>query len=299
MPQIDQLEAFVNHLETERRLSPHTVLNYRRDLEALNDFCERYGIREWQQLHYKRARAFVADRFQNGLSGKSISRMLAAARSFYRYLAREKLCTSNPFDGVTAPKSAKHLPNVLTPDQAQNLVEVKGDDILSVRDRAILELFYSSGLRLQELVDLDMNDVNFDSGSVRVLGKGSKVRIVPLGRCAINALQQWLRHRLEIAGSGETTLFVSRNGKRPSVRTIQKIIERRAVEQGLPVGVHPHMLRHSFATHVLTSSSDLRAVQELLGHSSISTTQKYTHLDFGHLTKVYDEAHPRAKKAKG
>lgn len=296
MPQQNQLNSFINHLETERRLSPNTVFNYRRDLEALNDYCERYGISTWQKIQPKRARAFVADRFQSGLSGSSISRMLAAIRSFYRYLARENLCKINPFDGVPAPKSPKSLPKVLTPEQAINLVEVKGSDTLSIRDKAILELFYSSGLRLQELVSLNIGDLNFEAQFVRVLGKGSKERIVPLGRCAIDALEKWLACREELAGGDETSLFVSRNGTRPNVRTIQKRIELRAVEQGLPVGVHPHMLRHSFATHILTSSSDLRAVQELLGHSNISTTQKYTHLDFGHLTKIYDEAHPRARK---
>ena len=298
MPPTELIQRFVSHLEQERRLSAHTVSNYNRDLQRLNLYRKERDIQNWNQFTAVLARGFAGDCHRSGLSGKSISRMLSSSRSFFRYLMREDLASFNPFDGVSAPKSPRKLPKVLTAEQAIGLVDLKGDDLITIRDRAIVELFYSSGIRLQELIGADVNDVNLVENMIRVLGKGSKVRIVPIGSHASKALEEWLARRDEWAAPSETALFVTAKGRRPSSRTIQKRIELRAMEQGVPVKVHPHMLRHSFATHVLESSSDIRAVQEFLGHANLSTTQIYTHLDFGHLSKEYDRAHPRAKKRK-
>ncbi len=291
------INAFVDHLKLERRLSPHTVLNYKRDLERLNEFRLERSLAAWSQINSQHARAFTARCFRRGLSGKSISRMLSAIRTFYRYLIRENQVEANPFENISAPKSPKKLPNFLTAEQATKLVELSGDETISVRDQAILELLYSSGIRLQELVELNLGDADLSQRVLRVRGKGSKQRIVPLGSKAVEALKKWLSRRYSWANRGETAFFVSKRGKRMSARTVQNRVEVRAVEQGIPMRVHPHMLRHSCATHVLTSSSDIRAVQELLGHANLSTTQIYTHLDFGHLSKEYDRAHPRARKS--
>lgn len=244
--------------------------------------------------HY--ARRFVGDLRSHGLSSRSIQRALSAARGFYRYLVKQRHARANPFVGITAPKAEKKLPKVLSVDQVNLLVAVKAHDPIAIRDRAMMELFYSSGLRLSELVELDVQRLDLQQGSVRVTGKGNKEREVPVGRLAVSAVKVWLPYRTDIATQEETALFVSTRGKRISTRAVQQRIQHWATRQGLDTGVHPHMLRHSFATHVLESSGELRAVQELLGHASISTTQVYTHLDFQHLAKVYDKAHPRAKK---
>ncbi len=296
MPEQHLIEEFTLHLENERRLSSHTVLNYRRDLQQLNDYLENHSISRWGEVQTVLAKGFAAESYRRGLSSSSIARMLCAARTFFRYLMREKQSQINPFDGVAAPKSVRKLPQILTAEQAIKLVEIPGDDTLAIRDRAILELFYTSGIRLQELIGLNLTDVNLQEGIMRVLGKGSKTRIVPIGSHAIQALKNWLTERGNWAPVQESAFFVTRRGKRPTSRAIQLRIQARAVQQGMPSGVHPHMLRHSFATHVLESSGDIRAVQEFLGHSNISTTQIYTHLDFGHLSKEYDRAHPRAKR---
>lgn len=296
MPEIELIKEFTHHLENERRVSPHTVGNYRRDLEKLHQYLEDHTITKWCNVNSVMARGFAGESYRSGLSSSSIARMLSAARTFYRYLGREKKVQSNPFDGVSAPKRTRKLPKILTVEQAINLVEIPGDDTLAIRDRAILELFYTSGIRLQELVGLNLSDVNLGEGIMRVLGKGSKTRIVPIGSHAVDALQNWLTRRGEWAAAEEQAFFVTRRGTRPTTRAIQQRIQVRAVEQGMPMGVHPHMLRHSFATHVLESSGDIRAIQEFLGHANLSTTQIYTHLDFGHLSKEYDRAHPRAKR---
>lgn len=296
MPEQNLIDDFVLHLEKERRVSPHTVHNYRRDLDRLNEYLESHSIRCWNEVQVVMARGFAGESYRKGLSGSSIARRLSAARTFFRYLIREKLAQNNPFDGVSAPKSKRKLPKILTADQAIKLVDIPGDDLLDIRDRAILELFYTSGIRLQELVGLNLTDVNLQEGIMRVLGKGSKTRIVPIGSYAVDALKNWLTCRGNWAADEETAFFVTRRGARPTTRAIQQRIQVRAVQQGMPTGVHPHMLRHSFATHVLESSGDIRAVQEFLGHSNISTTQIYTHLDFGHLSREYDRAHPRAKR---
>jgi integrase/recombinase XerC len=289
------LEGFLSHLRHERRLSAHTADNYARDIGTLFGLA---GSTPLSNLDVHQARRFVAIVHGRGLQGRSVARMLSAWRTFYRYLARDHHFTSNPFQGIRAPKSRKPLPKALSPDEAAQLVALSGDEKLTVRDRAMLELFYSSGLRLSELTRLAVSDVNFSDGTVRVLGKGNKARVVPVGAFARDALQAWLGVRSKLAPAGETAVFVDHRGRAVSARTVQRRVASWGARQGLTQRVHPHMLRHSFASHVLQSSGDLRAVQEMLGHASISTTQIYTHLDYQYLAKAYDAAHPRAKKRK-
>ncbi len=296
MPEKKLIEAFTQHLEHERRLSAHTVFNYRRDLDSLNDYLEHHGVSSWCEVQTVLAKGFTSESYRRGLSSNSIARMLSAARTFFRYLMREQHVQGNPFDGVSAPKAVRKLPTILTVEQVIKLIKIPGDDVLAVRDRAILELFYSSGIRLQELVGLNLTDVDLREGLMRVLGKGSKTRIIPIGTYAVHALQDWLTKRDKWAAADEIAFFVTQRGTRPTTRSIQQRVEIRAIQQDMPMKVYPHMLRHSFATHVLESSGDIRAVQEFLGHANLSTTQIYTHLDFGHLSKEYDRAHPRAKR---
>ncbi len=279
-------------------MSPHTVSNYQRDLLRLSAFCARQRIKDWRAFDVHQARAYVAALHRGGLSGRSIQRFLSAARSFYRYLLREKIVTHNPLVGVSAPKSPKRLPKTLSAEQTEALVAIAATDPLSFRDLAILELFYSSGLRLAELVGLDLDAVDLDDATVRVTGKGAKTRVLPVGRFARAALTRWLAARAQFAAPDQPALFVGRNGARLGARAVQLRLRHWARRQGIDVPVHPHMLRHSFASHLLESSGDLRAVQELLGHADISTTQIYTHLDFQHLAKVYDATHPRARRRK-
>lgn len=297
------VDAFLNHLGSERRLSPHTVQASRRDLGQLAAFLAGRGCGAWNRVTAADGRAFTAALHSRGLSGRSIRRVLSSARGFYRYLHREKRAAANPFAGQTAPRARPPLPRVLDTGQAGQLVAVDGGGFYAVRDRAMLELLYSSGLRLAELVALRAADVDLKSCEVRVTGKGGKTRIVPVGRFAAAAVERWLRLRAgtgasEVGGGGEGggVLFVTKNGGALGARAVQKRIRHWAQQSGLALPVSPHMLRHSFATHLLESSGDLRAVQELLGHADISTTQIYTHLDFQHLAKVYDQAHPRARK---
>jgi integrase/recombinase XerC len=287
------LDAFLSHLAHERRLSRHTVQNYARDVRVLLELA---GTTALGDIHPNLARRFVAQLHARGLNGKSLARTLSAWRTLYRYLARDHGVTRNPFEGVRAPKSAKTLPKALSPDEASRLMQIGGDEALSVRDRAMFELFYSSGLRLAELVGLTLPDLDFDQGLVRVTGKGGKARVVPVGGFALDAIRGWLRQRNGLASPEQTALFLTARGTPLGPRAIQTRLRNWAVRQGLSQPVHPHMLRHSFASHVLQSSGDLRAVQEMLGHASISTTQVYTHLDFQHLAKAYDAAHPRAKR---
>ncbi len=287
------LDGYLAHLATERRLSPLTVENYARDIRALFAATAGTALPELQIHHLRRA---IAHLHGKGLDGKSLARMLSAWRGFFRWLARDHGYTHNPCAGLRAPKTKKALPHVLSPDEAARLMNLPGEDALAARDRAIVELFYSSGLRLAELVSLAPDDLNFTEGTVRVTGKGAKTRVVPVGRHAREAIEAWLPQRTQLAQIGETALFLNRNGTRLGARQVQARLKTWALKLGLPQHVHPHMLRHSFASHVLQSSGDLRAVQEMLGHASISTTQVYTHLDFLHLAKVYDAAHPRAKK---
>ena len=293
-PKVNTLHGFLAHLRNERRYSALTVENYARDIRRLFELA---GTTPLDELKGHQIRRFVAQLHGNGLGGKTLARMLSAWRGFYAYLMRDHQYKDNPCIGLRAPKSARSLPHALSPDEAVRMVELPTDgDSLAVRDKAMFELFYSSGLRLAELVGLDLSALDFSDAAVRVTGKGSKTRIVPLGSHAIAALQAWLALRGERVKADETALFVSRNGRRISTRAVQLRMKEWGIRQGIASGVHPHLLRHSFASHVLQSSGDLRAVQEMLGHASISTTQVYTHLDFQYLSKIYDAAHPRAKK---
>jgi integrase/recombinase XerC len=288
-----QLESFVAFLSTERRLSPLTSKHYRRDIEMLIRLA---GDAPLDSLRIPNIRRFVATLHGRGLSGRSLRRMLSAWRGFFDYLGRQDQVKQNPCIGVRAPKSDKKLPQTLTPDEAVKLVAITDESTLAIRDRAMFEMLYSSGLRLSELTDLDLGSIEFQSGEVRVTGKGNKTRITPVGKAALEAVEAWLKLRGELAKPDEKALFVSQRGSRISGRNVQTSIKRWAIKQSVNASVHPHVLRHSFASHVLQSSGDLRAVQEMLGHASIASTQVYTHLDFQHLAKVYDSAHPRAKK---
>ncbi len=289
---------FIRHLETERRLSPLTCTNYRRDIDALVAWLGGAGVAQWRDVDSEHIRAFSAACFRKGLSARSIQRRLSALRTFFRYLVREKAIPKNPVVSVSAPKSSKRLPGNLDADRMARLLDIPGKGPIVDRDRAILELLYSSGLRLAELVDLDVGDVDMADATVRVTGKGQKDRIVPVGRQALRALRQWHVSRAELATAGETALFVSNRGQRIRPRSVQARVKHWAKQQGIDANVYPHLFRHSFATHVLESSHDLRGVQELLGHANISTTQVYTHLDFQHLAQIYDQTHPRARRKK-
>jgi integrase/recombinase XerC len=286
----------LKRLATERRLSPHTVEAYERDLRALLEFCDREQIATFAALDSFNIRRFAAESHRRGLGARSVARRLSAVRTFLNFLIETGVVKSNAGVHVQAPKAARRLPATLDADQVASLLAISGDDPATLRDRAMLELFYSSGLRLAELVGLNLGDVDASDRTVRVLGKGSKARVVPVGKQALAALNDWLAVRSELVRPGELALFVGRRGERVSPRVVQKRVNEWAKRQGAPTGVHPHMLRHSFATHVLESSRNLRAVQEMLGHASLSTTQIYTHLDFQHLASVYDQAHPRARK---
>jgi len=289
------LERFIRHLSHERRLSALTCKNYRRDLDSLAAWCDERGIDSWTALDDEHLRAFSAARFRRGLSPRSIQRQLSAIRTYFRFLLREKLAPRNPVQSVRAPKAGKRLPENLDADRMARLLDIPGDGPLVARDRAILELLYSSGLRLAELTGLDQGDVDLADGTVSVTGKGGKDRVIPVGRYARDALRTWLTHRGELADAGEQAMFVSTRGSRLSPRSVQARVDHWARRQGIDMRVYPHLFRHSFATHLLESSHDLRGVQELLGHANISTTQVYTHLDFQHLAQIYDRTHPRAR----
>lgn len=291
--------AWLAELAEQRRCSPHTVKHYHRDLLRLYQSLERRPLAELDAFLIRRA---VAQLHAGGLGGRSIGRMLSAWRGFFAWLVRRGQLALNPCAGIRPPKSARHLPRVLAVDEAACLLQAPavadGSDPLVVRDQAMFELFYSSGLRLAELValDLDAAPMICTEAEVRVLGKRGKPRLVPVGRAARVALQAWLALRSSVADAEEPALFVGQHGRRLGPRAIELRLAQHAQAQGMLQHVHPHMLRHSFASHVLQSSGDLRAVQEMLGHASIASTQVYTHLDFQHLSQVYDRAHPRARR---
>jgi len=289
------LEDYIQHLTYERGLSALTCKSYARDIALLSTLAGDTDLKHIKNQHIRR---FIAMMHSQNLSSKSIARALSAWRGFYDYLIQHHRFESNPVLGLRAPKAAKSLPQALAVDQAVKFVEIEGDSVLALRDRAILELFYSSGIRLAELVNLDTDMLDFNEGTVTVTGKGSKTRIVPLGSHAAKALQSWLQCRASIKLHENSTkaVFVTEQGRRVTPRAVQYRVKYWAIQQGIHADIHPHTLRHSFATHVLQSSQDLRAVQEMLGHANISTTQVYTHLDYQHLAKIYDAAHPRAKK---
>jgi len=307
---LEWVARFRRYLSSERRLSVHTDSSYARDLAALVRFCDRAGLSDWNELDSQHLRTFAAHSHAGGLAPRSIQRRLSAVRSFYEFLLRERSAEAasgkqarraarvrvNPALEVRAPKAARRLPHTLDADQMARLLEIPAGGGLTARDRALMELLYSSGLRLAELVSLDLADLDLRDRTVRVLGKGRKSRIVPVGRLALAALRAWLKERATLAAANEAALFVGRAGKRLGPRAIQSRINYWAKRQGLGLHVHPHLFRHSFASHLLESGGELRGVQELLGHADISTTQIYTHLDFQHLARIYDAAHPRARR---
>ncbi len=295
---LNRVNEFLDHLALERRLSKHTIAAYRRDLQCLVEFCDNSDISDWTKLRNHDLRRFASTSHGRGLSPRSVQRRLSGARSFLNYLLREGALKNNPGNGVSAPRAARKLPDTLDVDQMARLLRITGDEPVTRRDRAMLELLYSSGLRLAELVSLDPEHVNAAEATVRVTGKGNKTRILPVGRHARQALADWLLSRPAMAASDETALFVGTRGRRISPRVVQQRVKHWAAQAGLPKRVYPHLFRHSFATHLLESSRDLRGVQELLGHADISTTQIYTHLDFQHLAQIYDQAHPRAQRRK-
>lgn len=292
----DLIEPFITHLAHERRLSDHTAKNYRRDLERIAAWAGERGSARLDRLDEQAVRLYVAWRHRNGASGKTLQRELSSLRSYYRWLLREGRAKANPANGVRAPKSPRKLPATMEADQLCAMLEQDADDPLVIRDTAMIELFYSSGLRLAELVSVNLGDIDMIDGELSVVGKGAKTRRVPVGRKARKAIARWLQVRGLLATLDEPALFVSSRGSRIHPRTVQQRLTHWAEQQGAGRGLHPHQLRHSFATHLLESSGDLRAVQELLGHADIGTTQIYTHLDFQHLAQVYDQAHPRARK---
>ncbi len=295
----EPVDAFLHYLAAERRHSTHTCSAYQRDLNRLVNWLTDQAppLARWDDLAVADVRRYAATLNREGLAGRSIARALSAIRRFFDYLIREHRLRSNPALDVRAPRSGRRLPVAADADQLGHLLDTSPEDPLEVRDLAMFELFYSSGLRLSELTGLDLRDLDLKTGEVRVLGKGSRERLLPVGRKARQAIRQWLGLRPVLASNGESALFVSQRGTRLSSRSVQQRLDRWGQRCGADQHLHPHLLRHSFASHLLESSGDLRAVQELLGHADIATTQVYTHLDFQHLAQVYDRAHPRARRS--
>jgi integrase/recombinase XerC len=307
---LERVAQFRRYMTTERRLSAHTDSNYARDLAALVKFCDLHGLQDWSAVDSQHIRTFAAHSHAKGLAPRSIQRRLSAVRGFFEFLVRETVqeqraqkrtagaadIKNNPAHEVRAPKAQRRLPETLDADQMGRLLEIPAGDVFVTRDRAIMELLYSSGLRLAELVGLDVSGLHLADRTVRVVGKGNKERIVPVGTEATSALKQWLKERVSIAKPDETALFVGRSGERLGRRAVQTRVAYWARRQGVSMRVYPHLFRHSFASHLLESGGDLRGVQELLGHADIATTQIYTHLDFQHLARIYDKTHPRARR---
>lgn len=292
------LDAYFEHLRSERQMSPHTLDGYRRDLIKVSNFCQKHGLGHWADLKGSHVRQLIAEQHRQGQSSRSLARLLSSLRGLYRYLNQEGRCAHDPAAGISAPKGEKRLPRLLDTDRAMQLLDGGvEDDFIGHRDQAMLELFYSSGLRLAELVGLNLDQLDLPAGLVQVQGKGNKARVLPVGRKAREALEAWLPLRA-LSNPPDGAVFVSQQGRRLGARAVQLRVRQAGVRE-LGQHLHPHMLRHSFASHMLESSQDLRSVQELLGHADIGTTQIYTHLDFQHLAKVYDQAHPRAKRKQG
>lgn len=295
----ETVAEFLDYLK-RRDLSPHTISAYKRDLRSLALHLEEKGVDNWPGVSSHQLRSYVTSEHRAGKSGKTLQRRLSSVRSFYNFLAAEGLVKTNPALEFSAPKSAKTLPVTLDTDQVSRLLEIHTTDWHDLRDRAMLELFYSSGLRLSELVGADTDSADLIDRTIRVLGKGNKERVIPIGSKAIEAIRTWLKVRANVPKGkvdDEKALFLSEQGKRISARNVQSRVRTWCTKLGISGRVHPHTLRHSFASHLLESSQDLRAVQEMLGHADIATTQVYTHLDFQHLAQVYDKAHPRAQKS--
>ena len=291
-----RIDSFLSHLEVVRHLSPNTISSYRRDLDSFFTFLKEKND-SWEEVQDHQVRGFVAQERRRGLSARSIQRALSSIRSFFNYLLDEEVVETNPAANISSPKSAQLLPKALDTDLVKRLLDFKPQGDIEIRDKAMVELLYSSGLRLSELCGLNIESISIKERSCRVVGKGNKTRDLPVGEKAIQSLRDWLLVRENISSDANKALFLNKNGKRISTRSVQLRLERLSKKRGLPM-VNPHMLRHSFASHILESSGDLRAVQEMLGHSDIGTTQIYTKLDFQHLSKVYDDAHPRAKSRK-
>ena len=293
-----EIQEFLSYLESVKQYSKHTISGYKRDLTKLSGYLINIDIEDWQSVNEHELRTFVNSERRRGLSPRSIQRVLSTSRSFFEYLLVEGVIKLSPAQNINSPKSAQLLPKAMDADLVQRLLDFKPNGLIEVRDKAIAELLYSSGLRLSEVCTLDVQDLELKERVCRVTGKGNKMRVVPVGKKAIQAIRDWLIHRKELKNSKSSSseaMFLNNKGKRISARSIQLRLEKLCAQRGLP-GINPHMLRHSFASHVLESSGDLRAVQEMLGHADIATTQIYTKLDFQHLSKVYDSAHPRARK---
>lgn len=288
------INQYIEYIFQVKNLSPNTANSYKRDLLKLSSYMESLGIVSYSKITDDIGTGWIGSLFSSNNNPRSIQRHLSSAKGFFKFLKKNSIIESSPFELVNAPKTPQHLPDVLSPEDVEQLLSLKPVDVLEIRDLAIVELMYSSGLRVSETANIDLNDFEEEMSFLRVLGKGSKTRIVPLGRYAINAIQNWIKEREKYSEKSKA-LFINLKGSRLSVRSIQLRLKRLALKQGLPP-IHPHMLRHSFATHMLESSGDLRTIQELLGHSSLSTTQIYTKLDYQYLVKIYDKAHPRAKK---
>lgn len=288
------INQYIEYIFQVKNLSSNTANSYKRDLLKLSSYMESLGIASYSKITDDIGTGWIGSLFSSNNNPRSIQRHLSSAKGFFKFLKKNSIIESSPFELVNAPKTPQYLPDVLSPEDVEQLLSLKPVDVLEIRDLAIVELMYSSGLRVSETANIDLNDFEEEMSFLRVLGKGSKTRIVPLGRYAINAIQNWIKEREKYSEKSKA-LFINLKGSRLSVRSIQLRLKRLALKQGLPP-VHPHMLRHSFATHMLESSGDLRTIQELLGHSSLSTTQIYTKLDYQYLVKIYDKAHPRAKK---
>ncbi|AGH80005.1 tyrosine recombinase XerC [Psychromonas sp. CNPT3] len=293
-----QIDRYLNHIASQRGLSPITIKNYSRNLAEFISLLEPQNIKSWQDLNSDHVRLIIKELHQKGIKSRSIATKISALRSFLEFLVQDEVLTFNPAKGVVTPKLNKPLPKNISVDEVFQLLNIHEDDPLSLRDQCMMELMYSSGLRLSELVGIDLKDLKLREAEVMVLGKGSKQRLLPITKKAVESLRAWLKVRPELCESGEQALFVSKQKKRISARNVQMRMEKWGLQQQLPSHLNPHKLRHSFATHMLESSGNLRAVQSLLGHANLSTTQVYTHLDFQHLAEVYDKAHPRAKRKK-
>ena len=291
---LNDIKEYLVFVSQVKNLSENTSKSYERDLKKLDSFLKDLNISNYSQINIETCSAWIGSLYSQNNNPRSIQRHLSSAKGFFRFLKKNNLIDSSPFDLVTAPKSSSTLPEVLSPEDVEQLLNFKPTNMIEMRDMAIVELMYSSGLRVSETVNININDFEENKSFLRVLGKGAKTRLVPMGRFAINAIDDWLKERDKIQ-SNTDALFLNAKGTRLTVRSIQLRLKKMAVKQGLPP-IHPHMLRHSFATHMLESSGDLRTIQELLGHSSLSTTQIYTKLDYQHLAKIYDQSHPRAKK---
>jgi len=295
---VTEIKFFLSYLESVKQYSPHTLKGYQRDLEKLSEYLSTNDRQDWKNVNEHDIRTFINSERRRGLSPRSIQRLLSSCRTFHEHLLTEGKIKLNPAKNIVSPKSAQLLPKAMDADLVQRLLDFKPKGMIEIRDKAIAELLYSSGLRLSEICKLDLEDLDLKERTCVVTGKGNKTRMVPVGTKAIQSLRDWIIYRNELLESKETqtnALFLNNKGSRISARSIQLRLEKLCLQRGLP-GINPHMLRHSFASHVLESSGDLRAVQEMLGHSDIGTTQIYTKLDFQHLSKVYDKAHPRAKK---